>query len=583
MTAGESTHIADVMSAAEISHVVWIDDRFENAVGPGKLSPRELAVMLHAAGEKPQHSALAHLDLDQSPEDWADEIERIVDDLPNSAEEILSSMSAQGAVQADDYTTSELDAIITAVKSDKVTVRTLGLNEWNEKQDEVLKSLDRNTLVLVDREFTSAGVTLDEGDNILNTIDARASGAAVVMLTHSVPQTETEARSRTIADKAGVKYGRFALMSKRKENAGGEPVAAHLRRTLRIVLTIRACRMLAEKVAESMRTGVAESLDVLASESIFSLDKAIFGNSLEEGASETDVIVRILLQRQRVHAQRHAAADHESAAELARIRQLRQIEPLRAPEPAFTSSALVEWRRDEVFESGDLINGIHSPIALGDVFEHQSNGRLYLLLAQDCDLMVRPDKSRNACEGIWVQLKPALPGTSAAGADPVTGRHIEGVPNMRYFGLPPLFSEQPDQAYVVDFRVAASVNLEPLEWAVFNPDGKLRLAAAQPAVSFLLPGWAKKLEKWTERFAGIRRDHRNLRLSLSSTLSGGVLEVKNETLEFPYKRVGRIRAPLSSAVFGAYGAFQTRAALDHDFARGLGGATTPDAPAEAVP
>jgi hypothetical protein len=48
------------------------------------------------------------------------------------------------------------------------------------------------------------------------------------------------------------------------------------------------------------------------------------------------------------------------------------------------------------------------------------------------------------------------------------------------------------------------------------------------------------------------------------------------SFRWPIKRVGRIRPPYSHAILGSYAAYLSRAAFEHDFAKGLGG--TADVP-----
>ncbi len=77
-----------------------------------------------------------------------------------------------------------------------------------------------------------------------------------------------------------------------------------------------------------MKAATEHTIAELINHSVYELDRAIYENSLGEGASELDVLTRILLLQQRVAAQKGIIADGTLAAELSKIRRLRESSTL---------------------------------------------------------------------------------------------------------------------------------------------------------------------------------------------------------------------------------------------------------------
>ena len=67
-------------------------------------------------------------------------------------------------------------------------------------------------------------------------------------------------------------------------------------------------------------------------------------------------------------------------------------------------------RHKEIYEGGDLINGLRKPIDNGDIFEiteGEKKSKKFILVAQECDLMVRgKDGNRGARAAVLLQIEP---------------------------------------------------------------------------------------------------------------------------------------------------------------------------------
>jgi len=280
---------------------------------------------------------------------------------------------------------------------------------------------------------------------------------------------------------------------------------------------------------------------------VSALDRAIFENSLTEGASEIDVLCRILLSRQRTTIDADiAGALDEVHSPLARMRKLRLLEklPTLPPEDA---ELIREWRRDEVFDIGERLNALRAPLACGDVFVKDKTKRYYVLLGQPCDLMVRADGHRSAHEAVLVMLATSYQHGAAS----------EG----RFFEVPAL---EGASRWALDFREWFSVNLDCLEWTAFNNEGRVSFTASMNLPSGLLPGWEARFERSRRRFS----KGKQYCLSVGK-LAGSAATASATTIEFPYRRVARLRSPRAEGAYASFSSFQARSAFDHDFAKGI--------------
>ena len=72
-------------------------------------------------------------------------------------------------------------------------------------------------------------------------------------------------------------------------------------------------------------------------------------------------------------------------------------------------SERLKLRHQEIYEAGELINSLRKPIDNGDIFtitEGEKKGKKFILVAQECDLMVRgEDGKRGARIAILLEIE----------------------------------------------------------------------------------------------------------------------------------------------------------------------------------
>jgi hypothetical protein len=524
--------------------VVWLDDLFEVKAAPTTVEIVAAVASAQAGGRMAAHSKLTDLSGEDSPQEWAKQIETRL-----SETEVLEYLGQIKAPEppresaAADYDRGEMQEVASALGS---KVECLGFTQWAAAKETLIANAGSGVF-LVDRERIEGGERTARGDEIVKElIDRCPAEAVVVVLTHSVPAEGTEGLRQHLATELSIPVTRLGVVSKRP--GGGVSLTNGIRAAVRITLTQLTCAVILERMVTVMSETMTATKKTLSELPVSALDRAIFENSFTEGASEIDVFCRILLSRQRAAVDADVAgALDEVHSPLARMRKLRLLEPM--PDlPDVEAELLREWRREEVFDPGDRLNAMRSPLVGGDVFLKDGTQRYYVLLGQPCDLIVRPQGTRVAYEAVLVRL--------ATSYVPKAGS--EG----RFFEVPAL---QGTNRWALDFREWSSVNLECLEWTSFNKDGRVAFSIAEERTIGLLPGWEGRLSRSRARFA----KGKQYCLSIGK-LAGSMATATETTVEFPYRRVARLRSPRASGAYAAFVSFQARAAFDHDFAEGVG-------------
>lgn len=527
--------IAEVLACVAIEKVIWIDDLFNAAPDDPTVALREFFGTLHAEGKVPKHEKLEGLSLEQGVGAWVELAKKRL-----SFDETRELLKAhKSSTRESDYNENELAAVLSSAGK----VEKVGSDRWSKEKEALKARIDHKTLVLIDREL---GESIGSGDGVLAEL-TKVKARAVVMLTHSVSHADAEGLRAQIAKEQKLRKSQFAVLSKHRES---EAVEKNLRLSIRTVMTQRACVEIAERVAALSMNEFEVAIDSMLSESIFDLDHVVFQNSLSEGALELEVLSRILALRQRVRLERELFTDAEVRQEIAQLRKLRGVEELAASSEEF-SETLRAWRRDELFDPAERVNSANAPIRCGDIFKKDGGGKYFLLLAQPCDIALRPDGTRKSEQAFFVEVKKR-------------GRDLNE--SSRNHVLPALLDAD---EWVVDFINWGVVNLRPLDLCAFRNDGSAKFARASTLPAGLLPGLEKRFNRVAEKV----RNSPNVvpaelsRLTISERIPGGEVKASAQEIFLPFSRVGRLRSPWSIEAYASFSAYLTRTAFEHDFAQ----------------
>ena len=568
--ANNTCSLKDVLNVIGISQVIWIDDCFAQVDLDAELINyiKAKIVELRVSGKKLEHPLFKNLDYEVPANIFDKEIEERLnkngDKLPIILDSIIMQLSSDnegGLEPYRDFTPAQIKELQSLFDNLKV----YSLTEWMKCKEDVFKTCNEKTLFLIDREFDREGYSPAEyGDELISSVSEHADKSFCIMFTRTVGDSDVESLRREVANGVNVPIHKFSVMSKRACGNYSSDVSPNLIKALRVVFVQLICYELASITADIMKNSLDSAVKDLASLSINAIDTAIFRNSSEEGASELDVVTRLLNLHQRMKVQSELIPrKKEIFAKLEKLRTVRdfQIGSANDPDIHRSSDLLKTWRKREIIDPPEVINLIHSPLSCGDIFKNTVNNKLYVLITQPCDLIVRGlDGHRSAMEGFFVNLYHEVLAEKYK-SDRYRYFIIEGVDLIK------------DRSWIFDFRDVATVNLDLLDLAVYNEDGNVRWVKDQSEPSALLPGWKKRFSKQIKinsYFNGKASQISKKMLSQNEKITHCNAEIKdNKYYGISYQRFGRLRSPYSEALLGSYAAFIARTAFDHDFAKNM--------------
>ena len=553
--------LKDLTDAAGIERVIWIDDLFDP---PSEISAEvELRALATRAKVRELTVTLADFVLtpDESVEEWLAKIAEACDEgmtVDVVLARLRESLTEGNASSFPDYNESAIAEILASF-GEKMVI-TAGVSDWKKIEPVLLDA--KRTLVVVDREFYVDGVAFPLGEDILrDAVKAKLPTVHVVMLTRSVHE-DTEALRTELADRLDIPFQDFVVAAKMVSEEEGQ-AESRLCNSFQVLFTHHVCIDLTRSIYEVAKKTLETTVEALASQSVYDLDRVVFQNSLTEGESELGVLTRMLLLRQRVAVDTELGPRQEHFDLLAKLRALRALAgPLTSIKHG-NPVMLEQWRRDEVCDPGERVNPAHSPLACGDVFARSDSSEVFVLLGQPCDMAVRPDGRRNTHEAIFARAKKWSPEQERQKKNGFIGSA------HHFFQIPALPIAGNDQ-WRLDFREWASVNLRLLDFSVFSGTGVVTLNVTVEPPVFLLPGWRKILERARSRIAAAAQAQlpaEYAALSLSEALKQKAASRDGDVVALPYSRVGRLRAPWAVAAYAAFASYQARAAFDHDFAK----------------
>lgn len=572
MPNNQTRNLSNLLNTIGISEVIWIDDCFAQPIDDELRSNIiARAAELEAYGHHSDHPIFTSIDYEAPREIIETEINSRLDKNIDKWPEILDSIIKQISYCPQyvpetniDFSPAQIKELMYAFGN----VKTYSLTTWNRDKDTILETCGEKTLFLIDREFDREGYSPAEmGDDLISSVVDTAPLAFCIMLTRTVKDDEAEVLRRHVSESAAVDIYKFSVMSKQGCGIYSKDVFANLMKAMRIVFIHRYCYDLISQTAAIMKDSLCNAVRELISLSINAIDTAIFRNSSEEGASELDVVTRILSLHQRIGVQDNTSVQRgEFFAKLKKLRAVRNyaIESSIDPDVQRSAELLKEWRLREITDPSKVINLIHSPLCCGDIFENTVNNKQYVLIAQPCDLIVRGMDSttpghRSTDEGFFVRLLYEVRNEKHK-SDRYQYFIIEGVDTVN------------DKSWIFDFREVATVDLELLDLVVYNEEGKVQWIKDQNEPDALLPGWKKRFseqKKINAYFKGSQPPKKVLSQN-KKIIAYGNAEIKDgKYYSIPYQRIGRLRSPYSAALLGSYASFIARAAFDHDFAKNV--------------
>jgi hypothetical protein len=606
-----------VLSQLDIERVVWVDDIFDEQ---GLLSDEDLAQYLQneadvvsvckRAGFSPDFLTFAEslLGVDDSSGLYQQK-------LPGESQDAKRDLSAiaRGVAKDENELTSIHVRALTTVFGEKL-VR-CSFADWPSRAEELMQ--DERAIFLVDLKNRRNADGLN-GKLILQQLIANSFAGLVTLFTHEctregelelLEQIRNDLRDQENNGRSASL--RIGVVSKQRcQQEDVEKVQEDLAAPIHRLAMTTTFSLLASKVATSLIEGINEGVAILSKLPVIDIDRAVFQNSMREGCSEIELIERLLSLTQRDAVAKSLKTSNELNKLLAKARES-WITSDANYRPRVLSESLVSLRMLEVFDSEELINQTHSPLANGDIFEHSDGERVrqYVLLMSPCDSLVRKDGTRQLDTGVFVSLaemdksnhvvaKPSRTfalqstdgnaaeaqasgdvGLKAQEGDETRSEYNEDDSKLRFYNIPANL----DKTYRLDFLVSSPVMLDTLEWCVFNEDGRVQYNKDITPKLELLNGWSKRLRKlkearkvngcsdpsnipWPYKYVALKTNGFSSIHATSIEKDADGKPIKGH-LFFDLRRVKRLRSPYADAALNAFLNYSGRPAFEHEFLR----------------
>lgn len=432
----------------------------------------------------------------------------------------------------------------------------------------------KRTLVLFDQDMKYDGGSDRQGTDEISVITSNREFDSVTcgLLTHKATTENASNEWERLSSESGLPRDRWLLTP--KTALSDDP--RHFAFMMRLTVMSPACAAMKERVKSVLEESLKLASEKLNEVKVHDFDHVVMRLPQIEGAWEPDMLVRLfgIYQRAEMLAKMRTDAVLHDAVERARSVSAVKTKSPAIPQP---SSQLIQ--RAELYEGPDIINGLHLPIELGDIFEliGSSPARKFILLANPCNLMVR-SKGRRAV-GVEEALLAEIVEESAKAGDGNAENAL-----ARYAELP-YFDTGSTAPHWVDLRRVHSVRLKVLDLCVFNGDGDAKISTSSSCPGIVIPPWQRRhgrLRSWAEELlsrctvAGNTISVQDLKTaqqlqSSNSALFSPVIDTTTQTLQYNCKRVDHLCRSRAFAILAACAAYHTRPAFEQDIGKELTG------------
>ncbi len=431
-------------------------------------------------------------------------------------------------------------------------------SDWEAKQTDILAfhHSKNPALILLDQQNTRDSSSLD-GTQILKNVcsSEHADGFRFFFITNTCDvdgefkhAKETLKRLEIAAD--GINPPLFSVSKARikakADSAAGvdtlDQTFVSLLRRLRIADLSAEMSTVLGRTFEKANT---RAFDMLRGITLHEFLYAVTQSSQIEGVSELDTLLRLIHIQQR-EALVERLLKNSKLKKL--LQDLRSI-PVEVRETMIDSdSDLRKLRSREIYWHHSAINSLFQPLANGDVFELLEDGstRHFLLLANDCDLMLREKGTRKLQSVMLFEVTPKVGGDTLEVA-------LEA----------PIPGHQSRAAIVLNRYVAVSTLVLDLCW--LNEDGQLSWRRRKSATLQKLPLLKSQLAR-LEELSQTWDSPKTARAVAMSMPFGAVKQRSGSSpIVLPFKRIARLNGPYAQGLLTRVASAMARPSYEHDF------------------
>ncbi|HEY6898346.1 MAG TPA: hypothetical protein VI279_13885 [Rhodocyclaceae bacterium] len=483
---------------------------------------------------------------------------------------LLSSLNALPEEKDEnDLRGNQFSRLEELLKAGPAEVIKMSFGAWNAAKSQL--EADHQVLYLIDFENKKEGNGIG-GDKVLEHLATLDSSPFSVVFTHVCSPDQEQSKATDfyteLQQQKANSYRRFSVMSKKRLSSNDELNAldSAIAPPLKRLAIGHTYRRIADVCLAGFHKGTAHALDQLDAMPVSEMYRAIFERTWTEGASEVDVICRVMnvAQRKGMFDEIVQSTRTKSTNFFPTLKALRCVAdlPISEEHSPETAPYIFELHDAEIFDS-EIINSMHLPLSCGDIFQKSNNGPKFILLAPPCDLMVRTDTGeRNATEGVFVLLKTRSAGEAKEENAQAQRQADKNAPPKKLN----IGKNQNGEVLFADFYEPFSVSLNTLDYCVWNADGAVKFNKTTPPreSGMLLEALAKRL-----KIAKAKCENTFPLEYRAVCFVGGPSDLQpreqppNGEMVFPLKRIGRLRSPYAEAVLNEYLASLGRPAFEH--------------------
>lgn len=575
---GDASHdnLAELFTRLKITKVVLVDDKVDQELDP--------SVVIEVIANYPEakqrlEDQFFKFDLDIQNDALFEQISATFAEFSDgelqSLGEVISGM-APGVFER------EVFGHLKSLLPDRIETEFLMPVVWNDRRAGLLAECnkDRRTLFLFDQEFGNSGeFPFAKGSDIIKDLaltdkDAFGTKWFCGMLSHTLKPGDEVDTWLKLEEEEDIKLSFFMPIAKGSLNELPAFYGAIYR-----TLINTYCASMKDLAKEAFVEALKAALDRFYKLDPIDFEHMVLKSSEDEGVSELETLIRLygIIHKDQVKTQILKEAtlqDFSTAAVGVKI-----VADFARKLPQTAQKRIAKLRQTELYEDDALVNGFHDPLRNGDVFEIGDGqaAKLWVLIAQPCDLMVRSNGERAREDNFKVAVLAPIRPILADAELPKPGLS---------FRLDHFDNEGIGSSYV-DFAEATSANLRILDLAVLAKSGKCEIGPVEDLdPKLLLPTkpWedravilAKHFEKVAGEIEKARKKFKDdgakmLERAILPRLSSARKLVRHGSYDkgkftYPIRRTMRIRDPLASSLLAAFSQYFSRDAFDHDFSR----------------
>lgn len=448
-----------------------------------------------------------------------------------------------------------------------VKLQTLSWSEWNKDKSKLTH--ENNSFFMIDHDFSDESEAVGNGSDIIESLTKEITDSSYCFLLTHEPITgdqeddlrKTIIQEKKLDDAAQVK---FSVVSKTNLDFENKDTVDHNFGEITKSVYLRRVNVnVFDAIKDQIYIQLSELRNDLCQSSAFEIEQVVFNRTRKEGSSEIDLLRRFI----NIKSDQALLDTIKDTSFIDMLKQIRGIQSIQISNNQTqlsknsSSKNFSQYRKIELFD--DFVNLINSPLSFGDIFEldEGETKSTFILIAQDCDLILRDNGVRKCTEVILVPFSKKEKNLPLS---PSKRKEFSETSIDKYILLLP--DEITASKLEFDFTKAIAVTTETLDLCVFNTNGDLKIDLTQSGDFFnFLPGWKSKFDSIKKCVSNLQTDKTQNTFPHFTLTSRQPQWFTESVFGVSGKRVKRLKSPFKNELLHKYFAYKSRIAFDHDF------------------